>query len=329
MSVACVVYEQGGRRHRKLELEEARVATASGLVWLDLEEPTPEERAAASSQFGLDLAVLERAGRPTLEPLGDNLLLVVRTASYVAHERVELGDLTVVAGLGFLVTIRRGAGVSTADAQARAQAAGELSGTDAAPALRAILESVFDDWEHAVGGLYEDIDRLEELIFSPNRMYRADRISTLMRALLRVHRAIAPLHAALRIPARAAETAIADLALDLQAFSDRAERLLADLQYLTEHLSIALQMHDTRAAARLAQVSVRQAELATHENQQMRKIAAWAAILAVPTLIVGIYGMHFRDMPAPDWSFGYPLALGVMAALCLGLYRWFRRIDWL
>jgi magnesium transporter len=160
-------------------------------------------------------------------------------------------------------------------------------------------------------------------------MYRADRLFTLMRALLRLHRAIAPLLSALEAAEQQPGPLASELAPFLRAGRERGERLLADLDFLREHVSVAIQIHDTRSAARSAQVSVRHAELATHENEQMRKMAAWAAILGVPTLIAGIYGMNFTGMPELDWSFGYPLALGVMAALCVGLYMWFRRINWL
>jgi magnesium transporter len=193
----------------------------------------------------------------------------------------------------------------------------DLSRTGSGPALRAITGSVLEEWGDLVRGLYEDVDRLEELVLSTNRMYRPERIYALMRELLRLRRAIAPL-----LPELEAAGS------ELREFGDRARRLLVDVDGLAEHLALALQVHQTRAAARLAQLSVRQAELATHENEQMRKIAAWAAILGAPTLLTGIYGMNFH-IPELDWSFGYPLAIGVMAALCVGLFGWFRRIGWL
>ena len=99
----------------------------------------------------------------------------------------------------------------------------------------------------------------------------------------------------------------------------RAERVLSEADHLTGHLTTVLQIHQTRSASRLAQVSVHHAELSTRQNEQMRKIAAWAAIVGVPTLIAGIYGMNFRHMPELDWSFGYPLAVGVMVVLCAAL----------
>jgi magnesium transporter len=322
------VYGDGGRRG-ELGLDGARAATASGFVWLDLEEATAEELAAIVSEFELDPAVLERSRRPTLELLADTFVLFVRTACHIGPEQVECGELTVIAGRRFIVTARRGQGTSLDGARARIASDEDLSRAGPAPALRAILGFLLDQWEHVVGGLYEDVDRIEELVLSPTRMYRADRIFTLMRALLQLHRSIAPWLSALERVEHQPGTVVSELAPDFRAYRDRAERLLVNISYLREHVSVALQIHETRSAARLAQVSVRHAELATHENEQMRKMAAWAAIIGVPTLVAGVYGMNFRNMPELDWSFGYPLALGVMAALCVALYWWFRRIDWL
>jgi magnesium transporter len=329
MIVDCALYEDGGRRHGELPLDGARAATARGFVWLDLQEASAEELAAIASTFELSPAVLECRRRPTLELLADELVLFLRTACHTGPEQVECGELTIVAGTRFLVTVRRGHGTSLAGARARVGADGDLSRSGPAPALRAIVGSVLDDWEHLVSGLYEDVDRLEELVLSPTRMYRADRIFTLTRALLRLHRAIAPLVAALEAVEHQSGPIVSGLASDFRACRDRAARLLVDIDYLREHVSVALQIHDARSAARLAQVSVRHAEISTHENEQMRKMAAWAAIIAVPTFIAGIYGMNLRNMPEYRWSFGYPLVLGVMAALCVALYCWFRRIKWL
>jgi magnesium transporter len=332
MIVDCAVYDDGGGRRSEIALDRAGAATANGFVWLDLEEATTEELAAVANEFDLDPGVLERARRPTLELLADRLVLVVQTACHVGPEQVECGELTVVAGRRFVVTVRRGRGASLAGARGRIESNGDLSHSGLADALRAILGLVIGDWERLVAGLYEDVDQLEALVLSPTRMYRADRLFTLMRALLRLHRSIAPLLSALEALEDAEHqpgSIGAELAPDARAWRARAKRLLADTDYLREHVTVALQIHESRAAARLAQVSVRHAELATHENEQMRKMAAWAAIIAVPTLIAGVYGMNFRDMPELSWSFGYPLAVGVMAALCLGLYWWFRRINWL
>jgi magnesium transporter len=287
-------------------------------VWLDLEDATAEELDAVSREFELEAFDLARARSPAVETAGDKLMLSLRTACHVGPEQVECGELTVVAGEGFIVTAGRAQGTRQAAVRARAEATTDLSRSGSGPALHAITSSVLDEWEQLVRGLYEDVDRVEELVLSTNRMYRPERLYSLMRELLRLQRAIAPLLPELE--------AAGDR---LREFGARARRLLVDVDVLTEHLSLALQIHQTRTAARLAQVSVHHAELATRENEQMRKIAAWAAILGAPTFIAGLYGMNFRHMPELNWTFGYPIALGVMVALCLGLFGWFRRIGWL
>ena len=304
-------------------------ATEGGFAWLDLEDATEEELESVTREFDLAGIDLGRPRRPTLELHPDKLVFVLQTACHVGPEQVECGELTIVAGERFVVTACRGRAVQLAGVRARVEAEADLSGSGPGPAVRAVVGSVLEEWEDLGRGLYEDVDRLEEVVLSPTRMYRAERIYTLLRELLRLHRAIAPLLPELESAADRPGVLGTELGPDFRDWRNRAERLLADVDQLREHVAVALQIHQTRAAARLAQVSVHQAEIAKRENEQMRKIAAWAAIVGAPTLIAGIYGMNFRHMPELDWTLGYPLALGVMLAVCAALYVFFRRIDWL
>jgi magnesium transporter len=307
----------------------AHETSGTAFVWLDLEQAPAERLESVAHEFDLDVRHLGGAPRPTLDLLADKIVLFLRTACHVGPERVECGELTVVAGERFVVTAHRGEGVNLGDVRARIEDDADLAQAGPGPALRAIVGRVLDDWDHLVRGLYEDVDRLEELVLSPTRMYRPERIYNLMRELLRLDRAIAPLVPELEAAEDRSSALVSELAPAFREWRRRVQRLLMDVDHLREHVSMALQIHQTRSAARLAQVSVHHAELATRENEQMRKIAAWAAIVGVPTFIAGLYGMNFRHMPELGWTFGYPLALGVMVALCVALFYWFRRIDWL
>jgi magnesium transporter len=247
----------------------------------------------------------------------DVLFLVLKTARYVDPEEVvEIGELLVFCGSDYVITVRHGEAGSLAGAREALEADPERMRCGPTAALHAILDTVVDDYAPAIDGLQTDVDEVEEELFSPRRVNVAERIYRLQRETLQFRRAVAPLVDPLDRLARGhyahVHEDVRDYFRDVQDHVIRARDMLDGIRDL---LAGTLQ-------ANLAQVGVRQ-------NEDMRRISAWVAIIAVPTAIAGIYGMNFDHMPELRWELGYPAVLLVMATICTTLYRYFKRAGWL
>jgi magnesium transporter len=183
--------------------------------------------------------------------------------------------------------------------------------------LHAIVDKVVDDYGPAIAGLQEDIEQVEEEVFSPEaRINAAERIYRLNREVLQFNRATGSLMEPIdRLAAGRYELIHPEVRAYFRDVNDHLVRVHDQLEGFRELLTGVLQ-------ANLAQVGVRQ-------NEDIRKISAWVAIVAVPTAIAGIYGMNFEHMPELGWSYGYPLVLAVIVILCAGLYRYFKKVGWL
>jgi magnesium transporter len=323
MIVDCAVYEGGRRRSGELSLHGASEACREdgAFVWLGLFEPTQDELDSARREFGLhELAVedaLHAHQRPKLEVYDDTLFVVLKPARYIdSEEVVETGEIHLFVSEAFVVAVRHGEASSLRDARKRLERRGELLAAGTGGVLYAIVDKVVDDYEPVVEGLAHDIQQIEAEVFSTERSNPAERIYKMERQVLEFSRAVIPLTPAIDRLARGHFTLIDD---DLhEYFRDVHDHLLREGQRIDgfrELLSSALQ-------ANLTQVSVRQ-------NEDMRRITAWVAILAVPTMVAGIYGMNFEHMPELRWTFGYPLVLLVTLTICTVLYRRFRNSGWL
>jgi magnesium transporter len=314
--VDSAVYEDGRRTD----------GTAEGrgpgsFIWIGLYEPTEEEFESLTREFDLPALAVEDAihahQRPKLEVYGEMLFLVLKTARYVDPEEVvQIGELLVFCGPDFLITVRHGEAGSLHGARLALEADPERMRCGPSAALHAILDSVVDDYTPALDGLQNDIDEVEEELFSGGRGHMAERIYRLQRETLQFRRAVAPLVDPVDRLARGqyphVHEGVRDYYRDVQDHLIRARELLDGMRDL---LSGSLQ-------ANLAQVGVRQ-------NEDMRRISAWVAIIAVPTAIAGIYGMNFEHMPELRLEYGYPAALLLMAVICTALYRGFKRAGWL
>jgi magnesium transporter len=323
MIVDCAVYEGGRRRQGDLSLEGAALACRQdgAFVWLGLFEPTPNELDAVRREFDLhELAVedaLKAHQRPKLEVYDETLFVVLKPARYVdAEEVVETGEIHLFVSEAFVVAVRHGEASSLKEARKRLEGRSELVAAGTGGVLYAIVDKVVDDYEPVVEGLAQDIQQIEAQVFSDDRTNPAERIYKMEREVLEFSRAVTPLTPAIDRLARGHFELIAD---DLhEYFRDVHDHLLREGQRIDgfrELLSSALQ-------ANLTQVSVRQ-------NEDMRRITAWVAILAVPTAVAGIYGMNFEHMPELRWTYGYPTVLLVTLIVCILLYRRFRRAGWL
>lgn len=322
MIVNCAVYEKGQRRDGDLALDEAGKAVqgADAFVWLGLFEPSAEEFETIASEFDLHELAVEDAvkahQRPKVELFGDTMLVVVKTASYVdPQEVIEVGELLIFINPAFVITVRHGEG-GLSGVRARVERRPDLLKHGPAMVLYAILDHVVDGYENAAQGIDVEIQAVERQVFAAERTNPAEQLYKLEREVLDFHSAVAPLCGEVDEIARGHFDVIPDeLHEYFRDVHDHLRRVETRIAGFRELLGSALH-------ANLTQVSV-------HQNEDMRKISAWVAILAVPTMIAGIYGMNFDQMPELRWRFGYPAVLLVIAVICVSLYRRFRRAGWL
>jgi magnesium transporter len=321
--VDCAIYEDGVRRDGKIELAHAydERHEPGKFVWIGLYEPTEEEFDSLRREFDLHPLAVEDAihahQRPKLEVYDEMVFLVLKTARYVdPTEVIELGEVLVFLGEDFLITVRHGEASSLTPVREALDAAPERLKHGPSSALHAILDQIVDDYQPAIEGLDTDIDEVEEQLFSGERVNPAERIYRLQREVLSFRKATAPLVEPIDKLARGHYMQIHSEVRDyFRDVNDHLIRVRDQLDAMRDLLSSSLQ-------ANLAQVGVRQ-------NEDMRRISAWVAIIAVPTAIAGIYGMNFTHMPELHYRAGYPGALLAMLIICTLLYRYFKKVGWL
>ncbi len=322
--VDCSVYDNGVRREGELPIEEALEAGRSSrdtFVWIGLLEPTEEEFAAVIKEFELHPLAVEDAvhahQRPKMDIYGDTLFIVLKAARYVDPEEiVSLTEIMLFLGDRFLITVRHGESTILADVRKALEADSGRLQWGPLGVLHAIVDRVVDDYALVVRGLNTDIEEIERQVFSDERRNYAQRIYWLKAEVIEFRQAVVGLDDPLDDLSNG-KVATVDTA-PLHYFRDvydHLQRVAHRVEAIDNLLSSAL-------TANLAQLGVRQ-------NEDMRKISAWVAIVAVPTMIAGIYGMNFEHMPELGWALGYPLSLAVMAICSVGLYLQFRRRGWL
>jgi magnesium transporter len=324
MLIDCAHYRDGSRQHEgPISAEHAAKVARNGedFVWLGLHEPEDVEMDAIAREFNLPELAVEDAEhahqRPKLEEYEDNnFFVVLRPARYDDDkEEVEFGEIHLFVGPGYVIAVRHGAASELGEARNRLEARPDLLEMGPASAVWAIVDKVVDDYRPVVDGIENDLEEVEDEIFS-RRGNPTERIYFLKREVVEFHRAVAPLLGPLEALERGAFPQVDP---KLQSFfrdvADHARRVDETVMSQRELLASLLE-------ANLALLSVRQ-------NEVVRAISAWAAIIAVPTFIASVYGMNFEYMPELDSRVGYPLALLVMVA-CVGvLHRFFKRIEWL
>ncbi|MEU6802724.1 magnesium and cobalt transport protein CorA [Streptomyces neyagawaensis] len=334
--VDCAVYRDGARVtfERTLAPHEAirQVRRDGGFVWIGLHEPSEAEFAGIAAEFGLHPLAVEDAvhahQRPKLERYDDTLFTVFKTIHYVEHDEltatsevVESGEVMCFTGRDFFITVRHGGQGSLRALRHRLQDDPELLAKGPSAVLHAIADHVVDGYVAVADAVQDDIDEVETEVFSPGRKGTprgtdAGRIYQLKREVMEFKRAVLPLVRPMQLlserPMRLVDPDIQKYFRDV---ADHLARVQEQVVGFDELLNSILQ-------ANLAQASVAQ-------NEDMRKITSWAAIIAVPTMVCGVYGMNFDYMPETHWKFGYPVVLGVTVALCLGIHRTLKRNGWL
>jgi magnesium transporter len=324
MTIVDLAVYKDGKRAEDVSVGNALAASGEpgALVWIGLHEPTPEEFDSVRREFNLHELAVEDAmkghQRPKLEVYDDNqLFLVLKTAHYYEPDTLELGEILIFVGDSWVISVRHGDATPLHDVRLSLEKRPELLRCGSGAVLHAILDKVVDDYTPVLTNLDVDITELEAHAFgdeSPTGL--TERIYRLKRQVINLHRATAPLSEPL---GRLVDGRVQGVHEDMRPyFRDVYDHLLRAIQTADQFRELLTSILE----ANLTQVSVRQ-------NEEMRKISAWAAILAVPTLIAGVYGMNFQNMPELDWKYGYPLAVLAMVAISVGLYSYFRRIDWL
>jgi magnesium transporter len=327
--VDCAAYIDGvrvpGCHDPVLAIQRVR-ATRRGYVWVGLHEPDTDEMSQVAELFGLHELAVEDAvhayQRPKLDRYTSSLFLVLKTVCYVDHptgaasQIVQNGEIMMFLGEDFIVTVRHGSHSQLTGVRARLEADAEQLAIGPAAVMHAIADRIVDEYVTVIEQVEDDIDEMENAVFTTSKPVDIEQIYLLKREILGLRRAVAPLAAPLRALSGTPHPLVP--AEIREYFSDVDDHLSA----VAERVGTFDEMLTTLVNAALAEVTTRQ-------NEDMRKISAWAAIALVPTAIAGIYGMNFEHMPELSWTYGYPLAIGTIAAVCVLLYMLLRRRGWL
>jgi magnesium transporter len=332
--VDCGVYVEGQRAPGKYthaaalnKVHQLEREGKEAFVWIGLHEPDHHQMQAVADVFELHELAVEDAvcahQRPKLERYDKTLFLVLKTVNYVEHdtianarEIVETGEIMIFVGADFVVTVRHGEHSGLAGVRKQMDASPGLMRLGPYASMHAIADHVVDSYLDITDLIERDIDAIEENVFSPTQPTNIDHIYMLKREVVELRRAVAPLTLALQ----RLGTDHNDL------ISIEVRRYLRDVLDHNIQASDRITSYDDMLSSL---VTAALGKVAMQQNVDMRKISAWVAIAAVPTMIAGIYGMNFNNMPELQWSWGYPAVLVVMATVCLLLYRTFRRNHWL
>lgn len=326
MIVHCAAYHDGRRIEAPEDLAgalaAARAAGPDGFVWIGLFEPTAEELDRVGQEFALHPLAVEDAvsahQRPKVEAYKGSLFVALKTLGYhPGGHVVTVGEVMVFLGPDFVMTVRHGEDSPLSGLRAALEQDPEQLRYGPSSVLHSVCDTIVDGYMDVAAGLQTDLDELEADIFSPSRVDRdtAGRIYGYKRQVMSVRRATGPLLEPMLALERGARFVRPEAAPYLRDVADHVARVNDQVDGMDRLLSDILN-------ANLAQVSVQQ-------NNDMRKISAWAALAAVPTMIAGIYGMNFEHMPELHQIWGYPAVLVLMTVVCLVLHRVFKRHDWL
>jgi magnesium transporter len=330
MIIDCAVYQHGERRPGELALSDALEAASSdnAFVWIGLYEPDEREFESVRREFNLHELAVEDAikahQRPKLEVYDDSLFVVLKTARYLeAEEVVEFGEIMLFLGPQFVVTVRHKPASELRGVRKQIESRPDLLRFGPSAVLYAIMDRVVDDYQPVIDGLDQDIKEVEKEVFSEAGSNPAERIYMLKREVIEFHQSTAPLTDPLdRLVRGQVRLLHQDMPEYFRDVQDHLLRVVEQVSGFRELLTSVLQ-------ANLTQVALLQNEVGMRQNADMRKISAWVAIVAVPTMIAGIYGMNFDYMPELRWPVGYPAALLAMVVACAFLYRAFKRNGWL
>jgi len=327
--VDCALYENGVRIATLPPREALKAAgdRPGRFTWIGLRQPEAEHLTEIAEAFDLHPLAVEDAvkahQRPKLEQYGTTLFLVLKTVVFVDHEKltatsdvVDTGEIMIFLGAEFVVVVRHGNAPDLARVRRNLEAQPDLLAQGPSIVLHAIADQVVDDYLEVADAVELDVEQMESDVFSAGHGDDAERIYQLKRELLEFKRAVVPMARPLQRLAEEPQPGVGpEVARYLRDVSDH-------LAQVRERLSGYSELVDGLLSANLSQLAVQQ-------NVDMRKISAGAAVLAIPTMIAGFYGMNFEHMPELKWTYGYPLMLAFTAGVSYAVYRAFRRYGWL
>jgi magnesium transporter len=324
MLVECAVYADG-RRISSATLEEAcRACREPGkFAWVTLREPSREEFVSVVGEFGLDELVMEEAiepgQRPKIERYGERLFVVLKSARYVeGAERIEFGEVHAFVEPDFIVTVLYGEDPTLSGFHKEMEGEPERLRRDPTTVLYEIMYRIVEGYAPVIDGLENDLDEVEAEVLGGNTGI-SSRVHALSREVVRFHQATKPLAGALERLVEGAGDLDPEARRYLRRVHDRVLRTTEQVEGLRDLLSSLLDVN-------LAMLGVQQ-------NDQMQKLSAWGAILIIPTLIAGIFGMNFEGRgpweQLKQAGYGFEVSVLVMALICVALYVFFKRRDWL
>ena len=290
-------------------------------VWVGLHDPTSEELEQVAALYDLHELAVEDAirahQRPKVERYEDSLFMVLKTLWYVDEEdAVETGEISLFVGDKFVITVRHGSGGGLTEARHSLESMSSVLAHGPSAVVYAVCDQVVDRYEEVAGSLQEDVDEVEQSVFSSVRTNDSARIYVLKRELAEMRRAVLPLREPMNKFATGTVSGVhRDAGPYFRDVADHLTRVTETIETLDSLLSTAFEAH-------IAQISIQQ-------NDDMRKITAAVGLVAAPTLVGSIYGMNFDHMPELQWVYGYPMALGLMLLSSLAVWVIGKRSGWL
>ncbi len=294
---------------------------STDFVWLALDNPAHETVASLAKTLGLDPLLvddsLSRQQRAKLETSGAQVFVLLKVLEWVDESSdVETGQVACFIGPGYAVTLHQGSSLDIEEARRRMAQSPELAAEGPMSVLWAVTDCVVDGYLIVGEAIQDDIEEIEQQVFSPKPAGAATRIYRLNRENIEMRRAVRPL---VGEASRLSRDDTPGIPTGMRPY----------FRDIGDHVLRANDMVDGFDSTLMTMLMASTARQDLMQNRDMRKISAWAAIIAVPTAIAGIYGMNFDDMPELHWAFGYPAVLVLMGTICLFLYRGFKKSGWL
>ncbi len=320
--VNCAAYCEG-RRVANVELPEVHTMLKEDnqFVWIGLHEPSDDVLKQVQEEFGLHELAVEDARnahqRPKVELYGDSVFIVLRTIQMGKDHHIEFGETHLFVGPNFIVTIRHGSSVSYANVRARCESTPHLLSKGQGFVLYAVMDFIVDQYFPVIHELEQDLQTVEDKVFNerPSRT-TTEHIYQLKRELLEVKRITSPL----------VDICNRLMRFEIKCVSEETRPYFRDVYdhaiRINEVVDNTRELLNTALEANFSLISISQ-------NDVSKKFAGWAAIIAVPTMVAGFYGMNFRFMPELDWRFGYPVVVVFTVCACILVYYFFRRSGWL
>jgi magnesium transporter len=320
--VNCAAYA-GGRRVADVDVKAIGevLKQTDRFIWIGLHEPKEELLRQVQQEFGLHDLAIEDAHRahqrPKLERYGDSLFVVLHTAQMNREQgRINFGETHIFVGPRYVVSVRHGSSLSYAEVRSRCETTPQLLCKGPGFVLYALMDFIVDQYFPLVDVLEDELEQLEEEIFGEaSSRETTQRIYEFKRRLLEVKRAVSPL----------VDMCNRLMRTDLELIPEDTRPYFRDVY---DHVLRINELVDTLRELLIAALEANLSLIAVRQNEVMRKLAGWAAMIAVPTMIAGIYGMNFEFMPELRWPLGYPLVMGVILGTCGFLYCHFKRSGW-